>query len=1123
MSTTSPRDPYRSFVVAASAGSGKTYQLSRRFLFLVAAGAEPGEILTVTFTRKAAGEMRQRILEEAGRLALGGAAEERFAAELESYRRLAPQGTPTPRRPRDAARLILGASQALAITTIDGIFLEWVAKFAYEAGLEPGAAQPLIPAPFELLDESDGEELERQAWRATCTFLSAGHRSGDDAVRQLLGALPGQSLRAARSALRSLDTMQTAIWHAERTLESATAFALHEERPQLPPAEVIAHLSDDLKAIAAQIANDEKRERVYAAVAAQDLDALLASELITADIGISGNLLRGKKRDLVGGAIAKVEETLQDHVDAERLARLNVSGAALYSLYRAHRAARDAMKLEHGRIGFPDLVTGAYRLFHNDAGVGVRFLLARTVRHLLLDEFQDTSRLQWSVFAALANELTAGDGSVFLVGDAKQSIYGFREADPAVIATAATTLAGRVEHASLTSSYRTAQVVLDIVNAVFTPGLLPDFPAHATALGEGEAPVVPDAGRVLVAPLIEASEVVPDPAATEAELIAATLERILSGALASPVFDKELGRFRPIGPGDCAILYRSGTNAELFEAALRARGIPCHKEEQHGFYARPEVADALALLRFLCIPCDLTALLTVLRSPLGRLSDRTMLELLSDTAGEKTAVRPRLLLDLLADRDPRFAPAAFAIERALDALGTRSTAAVLRDALAELAAAEAYAHPLVHTAAEGDLARRNLARLVEIAFQLEDRKALSPSALLARLDEAAKRDETGNAPVAAGSVSLMTIHKSKGLEFPFVAVVDAARPWAQRDLHWIAGPGGGVHYVGTKADQPLRDPEFAALLAGGEVEARQECARLLYVAMTRARQYLMVTGHLAAQTRGLKGTSFYPELWTVATSYPTEQTIEIEGLLVRAISSTLDPSAHIAPLDFVHAAAVLPKAAEVYAPLVTAARVPPPSSLPAELKLVTPSADHGEDRDLHDEEVRLKDDALPDGVASLFGTLVHLGLQAWLEDKPFVALAAYRALTQDAVAEAPAWLGEVQCHIETTRSDAAWTRLTARARRIRCELPLVHHAHDGLVVGALDALVETEDGRAVIVDFKSSIFAGRPGAEALQRFARRRGYDAQLARYGDAVAALLPEARVETLLYFTGPGAFVAT
>jgi ATP-dependent helicase/nuclease subunit A len=1172
-----PQDPYSSYLVAASAGSGKTYQLSRRFLFLVGAGAAPASILTVTFTKKAAGEMRSRILEDAVRLVSSPAQQAAFARDqADFYRaahtapdrdhdwRLAP-----PRSPLATGRAVLAASQLLRISTIDSLFLEWVSKFPYEAGAPlpgdeaaDGGAASGLPSPFRLTDPWRLRELEGRAWQATCRLLSHGLARDDAALAALVAGLGSGDLAGVEARLQALNAMETFLWHCEhQDEESGGEGALRSHA--LPPeaalyadeAALMTAMAVPLRAIAAQLGQDERRQRCERAIAAADLEALFATELVTRTrFGVNGALVRGKKRATLAGEIAQVEGALRAHQNQRRLSRLTAQGAAHYALYRCYRGLRDHLKQAAGLVEFADLAKGCFRLFRGDAGLGVRFLLARTTQHVLLDEFQDTSRLQWAIFHELAAQLLAGDGveasadggggpppSVFIVGDEKQSIYAFREADPAVLGEAATRFSGRLRRAPLNESDRTAQVVLDFVNGVFGGGALSDFPRHTTAAPAG-TPFLPDCGRVVVAPLLAeppVSRTGPTPveprraAAREAALIATMIATALDGAVAElhcPVYDKERQAYRALQPSDCAVLYRSTTNADLYEDALRARGLACQREEERGFFARPEITDTVALLRWLALPSDLPALLGVLRSPLGRLPDPHMLMLLEATRGDPSGDRSRSgqrcqsLLQAL-----RSGPAPHdALGSTLSDLAARTGRCLphelLTEALDRLHAFAAYARPEVYGAAEARRARRNLCRLLELCMQLEDSGQTSLIAIVQRLDFLAQRDETGCAETGDAGISLMTIHKAKGLEFPLVVLADAGRPWGKRDHYWVQGRDAaghrGVFYAGAQAERPVDDAAFDVLVGGVDAAIAAECQRLLYVALTRARQYLFVTGHAALATSGVPGTTAHPAL-SAALAPTSDRTVRLsEALIIGGI--TLQQWACVPAASW-----PLPAPAVPAAPVRAGATVEGPPSwdeaLPSELRLVSPSRHVDERRQGASGRLRLRSD-VERSEAVQIGLFLHAGLETHTRGGAFDPAATWLRLAGSAARPFVQRLALAQWQAVLADPQLA-SRLQA-AVRIDAELPIVHLDGTDLVYGTIDLLLTGADGQRTVVDYKTSLLLptadGRPLTDQeLAAFCHERGYDAQLATYARAVRAMTPGAEVNCAVYFTSLGRFL--
>ena len=1150
-----PQNPYSSFLVAASAGSGKTFQLSQRFLHLISAGAQPGSVLTVTFTKKAAGEMRARILGEAAQLLADPKKQRAFDQQMQLFHaRTQGQRRPPPIPARDLAPQLLAASQLLKISTIDSLFFEWVSKFPFEARPSKGEGGDgeRLSGSANLLDPLSTRRLQAQAWRATGQLLTRALGRSESWADDLLSSLPKGGILALERYLDALDRQDTYVWYSEKLAPERSAVLPWPHVTEEPSAsDLMAAIDDSMRAIVGNVSNAERRDSALAALAAADFDALLTTELLTrADLKISGRYIRGAKRDGLLTEILAVEADIRRFVDTQQLLRLNRIGQSHYQLFRLYRALRDALKTQSGALEFRDLVKGGFEILYGPASAGARFLLGRTVQHVLLDEFQDTSRLQWSVFEALISPMLAGDGmeepsgiapTVFIVGDSKQSIYGFREADPAVMTDARARLGDYLRDAPLTASFRTAQVVLDFVNAVFRDD--PDFPMHHTAQLGGQA-YVPDTGRVLVLPLIQPpgkDEDGADPAETEAEMLAAALAEMLARPASSPVYDKNTGTYRPLRPSDCCILYRSTTNAAIVEAALRRCGIACQREEERGFFHRTEILDAVALLRFLAYPNDLVALATVLRSPLGGIDDATMLPLFAEARGRDDPAEA--VLRGLEASAPELATKLKDLRRLSGRLVPHT---LLLHGLRIFKAFAAYSHPSIYRSEDADLARRNLARLVELVMNLEDKDLINLAPLVERLADMAKSDEFGNAAGARSGVTLMTIHKAKGLEFSLVAVMDTGRPWGKRDVYWAQGQDDderpGLYYIGTSSEQPQADTTFNHLVASAEEQIASECQRLLYVALTRARQYLIISGHEAKRRVGLATTIVYPALASAMNFPPSGRSTTAHRWAAEAHdvdaagankSNAVDAAAAMLAYHESLTWAAVPdsltvvaeqsgKANDVIGDLggnaapgdfnVQSAR----TDVPRELQITAPSKHEDEDAPTGAKSIALKS-AISPRLAAAIGTFVHRALEAFMQRREFHDEQVWRVLVTPS-ADSERWRLEVLKELVELRQDSWLVQLRDSARRIETELPIVFQRDDELVLGSLDLLVEQTDGQLLIIDYKTTRFtaAAKSLSDAeLKRFCRERHYDQQLADYCEAIAAIYPEQKVTAAVYFT--------
>lgn len=1072
-------NPYRSYLVRASAGSGKTYQLSRRFLHLVAAGADPAQVLTVTFTNKAASEMRERILAEASRLIYVPEIAKTFAAQSRAFWQESGQRYAPPRTALQTGKAILDKTQLLAITTIDALFYEWMLRL-------PGSGQ----GQANLVDTLTQRQLSRNAFEALCVWLSS--RGG---LPQELGDINVEGLR---TRLQELERYRSLIWLGGETYGDRSQSLWPVTATVDDEGELLRSLNPELMAITQQVANAGKAAQILEALAKEQLAALVDAQLLTKAFTVSGSLIRGKKREALAAEINLVDDAILSFANTAKKQRLNQSGAMQLELAVVLDHLMNDLKRRQGLVDFEDLARGAYEVMHSDDSAGIRYLLAQGTKHLLIDEFQDTSRLQWHIFEPLVEELTAGEGlqeatTVFFVGDEKQSIYGFREADPSLLAHVAQTLSERLTATSMAASYRTAPIVLDFVNKAFAKTRIADFPEHATAKVGGET-FVADHGRIVVTPLLAADE---DHSAAEQE--AAYLAAMLADALARPddykVFDRDKRTFRPLRPGDCAILYRSSTNAACYEEALHKAQIPCMRAEEKGFFTRPEITELINLLKWLAAPDDLNALASVLRGPLIDLPEDLVFAALQKSLTARTPTddvtakpgkspcpqsRESRILDF-AGKSPRLA--------ALQTLArqTRSSTpphVVINEVMSKLGAATSLTQAFGTSDAETRLLNSNLTRFVELVCQLEGETSGDMLSVVRKLVALIDLDDIGNAPVTANAVNLMTIHKAKGLEFPLVVLSDTGRPFGGKDRYWLKVQDEDrtrLMHMGTRTEQPFGDADCRGIEERFATDVECESERLLYVAMTRAQHYLFVTGHEAAKSQGFDATNFHSRLW--------EGCLAAGGSETQWLGQSVCSAWHRTdPLDddaLSQACSPIPptRAPHPRLPMYTfpATKVSPATETCAKALFYDPAAP------------QLDPPPLPIA-PDLYGNLVHKAIEVALRTGlPCAGIDVVRTEAQEAL-----WLLADLCE---------------GAQSVLPEHPCVIRGNAGAMSGVIDLLVIKAD-EVWIIDYKTSRLQ-HPTRKNLKRFAEARGYDQQLALYGKAIKGSFPEHRVRSALLFT--------
>jgi ATP-dependent helicase/nuclease subunit A len=868
--TESALDPRRSVSVTASAGSGKTWLLVSRVLRLLLEGQAPGGILALTFTRKAAAEMRERVNERLRSLA--------YADDLAAARELGQLGLAATRehlqRARELYHGLLFDPYPLRAMTLHAFCQDLLSRFALEAEITPG---------FGLVENEHG--LCRRAWRR---LLAELHQQPDSAAAAALRTLIG--LGYGEHALEGLvdDFLgHRADWWAYVEGEEAPLdYAMARLRTALqldvlmPPASLddgafTARLTilwrwldrvsgvGRIKPTPVQAALESTGEERYRAL----LAALFNNDGESYDFQL-GRAKRAQLSDSEAEHFKSAHAEVVDAVERQRDYRqrtgcLERTGAALQLGTAALRALDQELELEQA-LTFSDLEWRSYRLLRDPGKAEwIRYKLDQKIDHLLIDEFQDTSPTQWRLLLPFLEEMAAGDAgrarSAFIVGDAKQSIYGFRRANPELLGTSGAWMAEHLGAVTvpLNDSRRSAPAIIDFVNALFAPpelGQAIGYSRHGTHLPQ-------DWGRIEVAPLIEpesapADDLFPelllrDPLSTprqldeisraerEGEQVARRIRALVDSAVA---VRGENGP-RAIGYSDVMVLARSRTHLQALEQKLTAAGIPYVGSSRGTLLDTAEGRDLVALLRFLNAPHRNLELAQVLRSPLFSAADEDLVAL-AIAADDKvwfealpaaSAGRPALrrALELLQSWLPLAAqlPAHDLLDR------------IYREA--DVAARYEAALPAVPAAR----VRANLGGFIQLALEADSGRYPSLTRLLDYLQDLARSraeaPDEAPPPAGRGQVRVMTIHAAKGLEAPAVFLVNAGRVLAPRAPRWL------IDWP-SDAERPLqvlvpgrsgdRDPLSQELIDRHKAREEREDLNLLYVAATRARQFLHVSG-----------------------------------------------------------------------------------------------------------------------------------------------------------------------------------------------------------------------------------------------------------------------------------------
>lgn len=844
----------RNLIVTAGAGSGKTRVLVERFITLL--DAHPDwplpSIVAITFTEKAAREMRDRV-RSAIEARLVSAPEHERAHWFERY----------------------AALSEARIGTIHALCAQLLRANPAEAGLDPA---------FEVLDETEAAIVLDDALDAALVRLVAG---GSPAVALLSEYGP----RVVRSVLRAYARPGSAAAVAEALAGDPHALldrwhaAWREERAAL-----IRDLraNPDWRAALAwiephQLPSGDKLTSIWEAVHAatpallsgdddacwQAVEAL--SSLINLKVGSKANWGGDERLQACKDALRCIREPLKralvalgpppGDLDEQALAWLALWGEAIAVAAEEYRR----LKAERGALDFDDLEHGARELLRSDA-VCARY--HAEFRHVLVDEFQDTNAAQRDIIYRLcAVDRPEGAGRLFVVGDPKQSIYAFRGADVSVFGTVRDDLlrAGGQE-LPLSMSFRAHERLVGAFNDLFGAILrVGGGPAARYEIALGHPLTAHRACDLVQAPhqaqpvTVIAIRAPENGAETEfgdkdalrrweAWELAQLLRRWVNEGAAIWDRVRDGGCYRPASYGDMAVLFQAMTSAPLVEDVFKAAGVPYVTIAGRGYFDRQEVWDLLNLLRALHNPADDLALAAVLRSPLFGLSDEALLALRLTPDGSGSPVP---LWQALSGDDPPWLP-----EADIPALDfARDVLAELRDRAGRVSIAELLARALDRTGylatlsglPDGTRRRGNVEKLLRLA-RASGRIGLGAFNTYAR-DLTAREAREGEAAVEVeDAVKLMTVHASKGLEFPIVALFDTTWTRTDQSAVFALDPDAGPVCIPPREAPDDEAKPFAVAWAKTLADRRElaERRRLLYVAATRAADHLILSGSLKA-------------------------------------------------------------------------------------------------------------------------------------------------------------------------------------------------------------------------------------------------------------------------------------
>ena len=788
-------------VVSAGAGSGKTRVLTERYTALVQAGAEIGSILTLTFTRKAAAEMFQRIYRRLGEVAGGDAHVQR---QMERF---------------DEAQ----------ISTLDSFCAAVLRDVAPRFGLPPAV-------------QTDEDELHR-AMRSLALRLLTDY--GDHPI---LGAYVRQ-YGISGTLDKLLLPLALRVFRVSRPLDFDQLLIQQDRWLQQERTRLEARIQDQVDAVVGFETDREKTRAYQNALSQRREDPASLAEFLRTEPR------NGLPRGAEGAAIKELIDSLWDKtrkdgtvVDWLAVTTTGDQREELSALYRVLAQFQERVldyRRRRGLLTYQEVMELAVQALRDD--YRLRRAYKQRYRTIMIDEFQDNNETQRDLLFLLAEQpevfrphvpqgTDLAPNRLFFVGDQKQSIYRFRGADVAVFRS----LADTYRTLELSTNYRSRPALIRFFNAFF-PRVFGEVREpweaefqplqHREETAEEKADRSPPVTLAVVAPTKEQEDSREEPLAdlvlSEAGWIADEIRRLTQGD-------------HPYQYRDIAVLFRSTGNQQKLERMLRRRGIPYHAQAVRSLFTEAPASDLYSLLQLAFYPEDTEALAAYLRSPLVMLSDEAVVRLLiSPVRLDRDAAASQVALSV---QDGKKLDAAVGLYRAVqESLDRRPLPEVLRMIWED----SGYRYSLLHRSSDHGYLE-HLSYLNALSERYAQRPAIEFVDYLRRqMGQTEKIDELETS-ADDNRVQLMTIHKSKGLEFPVVFLFGlGGGVGVDQGILWIDRTQGFSLRLPDR--RPGERPVNAFARYGKRQDQREDAAelkRLAYVAMTRAEERLYATAAL---------------------------------------------------------------------------------------------------------------------------------------------------------------------------------------------------------------------------------------------------------------------------------------
>lgn len=838
----------KSMVVTAGAGTGKTFVLVEKYLNLLEQeGLRPGEILALTFTDKAAAEMKDRV-------------------RSTITRRLAQD--PANRKMKEAAEEVIIAP----IMTFHAFCAQILREFAIEAGLEPG---------FTILDGGQGITVKKDAFEQLLRKPPAGVKESlirilsqveKFRLAEMLSTIdehydryasfftiaaenPDKMIDIWREFLDAIRIPETDRFFADPVNSSAIKDLIRLSKKYSNSSDSAVKYLNQVAPYIRQLNRDTPSEAL--AQAAREFLAVrpvgrIGSKKNWEDADLA--LFRDAKSDLTA-SLEKALPYFELAIDPD-----SVFTRATFAFFadlqviseRYHKIVTDAKK-QVSALDFADLIRLCKHFLLDNQDIVQKHLRPR-YRYIMVDEFQDTDPAQFDIITAITGRLVPGKQGLFIVGDPKQSIYLFRNADVTRFKEAQNRILidceGRLTN--LDVSFRSSREVIGFVNFLFSS----IFASAEKPWEFGYEPLAVSSARhgcdgsirILFPPKGESKGTLTDQKEIEAGMVAEMIHQMVS--CQNTWITEASGKKRPVTYGDIAILLERRTYLTQYMLALSRQDTPFYVHGGVGFYSRQEMYDIFNLLSFLLRPYDDAALLGTLRSPYMGLSD-PVIHTIKTMKGlpRGTTLYGRLQRYIAENSDDSDINVLTRAENLLagwlSSTGRIPLSRLIRKILVESGILTVYgALPM------GEQQVANLEKLIRIVRNRSESGSYDLSEFISDLTNSITAEEReGEAALdalAQTSVNIMTVHAAKGLEFPVVVLPDMGSSREGRKGAILAGDQAAL--VGAKIPNPDREyeidetPVYRGLSLIQKEKEAAERKRLFYVGTTRARDHLILCG-----------------------------------------------------------------------------------------------------------------------------------------------------------------------------------------------------------------------------------------------------------------------------------------